>query len=72
MPTQLLPRGGDLRESERMRTTPGMTLPGPRHSNFSMAWHLEEERQDEKLVNEINSRGLGFWDKRLSAIFQVL
>lgn len=46
-----------------------MTSPGPRHSNFFMVWHLGEERQNEKLVNAINSRDMGFWDKRLSAIF---
>lgn len=67
---QLLPRGGELQESEEMEQAQGMTPPGPRHSSFFMAWQLGEERQQEKLINNINSRDMGFWDKRLSAIFQ--
>lgn len=46
-----------------------MTPAGPRHSNFFMARHLGEEKQDKKLINDINSRDMDVWDKRLPAIF---
>lgn len=46
-----------------------MTLPGPRHCNFFVAWHLGEKIQAKKLINDIDSRDMGFWDKRLAAIF---
>lgn len=44
MPKQLLPRGGELQETERMRTTLGDD--STRHSNFFMAWHGIWERKD--------------------------
>lgn len=52
MPKQLLPRGGELQESERLRNTPGddPTRPQALQPFRGMAWHLGEERQDEKLV----------------------
>lgn len=72
MPQQLLLGGGELQESARMGTSPGddLSRPQARQHFRGVARHLGEERQNEKLVSEINSRNMGFWDKRLSAAFQ--